>query len=91
MHAFSCGTYSHTGSLFDIIRYIEREKEKEDAEPGSEGDAIRAYIKNECPKNGLLSEKVLATILKSTLQGLQFLHSQSRVHRYARPSAQTLA
>lgn len=65
----------------DVIRFIEREKKKPADDP-QVNEFVLAYIKNECPKNGFLSEKVLATVLKFTLQGLHFLHSNNRVHRY---------
>lgn len=64
----------------DIGRFIEREMKK--MEDADRNEFISGYIKNECPKNGLLSEKVLATVLKFTLQGLHFLHSNNRVHRF---------
>jgi hypothetical protein len=74
---------SFKGSMLDIIRYIDREKEKEDNEESSSEETIRFFLQHECPKDGLLTEKILATILKFALRGLEFLHSKSRVHRCA--------
>lgn len=56
----------------DVLKHIEREMDKEDAEKAKFG-----------PGDGLLSEAVIATILKFTLLGLQFIHSKSQVHRCA--------
>ena len=49
-------------------------------ECGSLSDTLR-HLRTSGHKNGLLSEDVLATVLRYVLLGLEYFHSNSQIHR----------
>jgi len=59
--------------MLDIIHHIQRER---DIKRETEGDES-----SEKRDGSILSQEVIATVLKQVLQGLEFLHSNAHVHR----------